>query len=72
MCGQNCVYCLRPMTATRTTADGDATEYRCEPCGYSHVLKASAPGDAFEFFPDDIEAMVSNDIKPLFPQTGKR
>ena len=50
-----CDYCKRQMKPARVSDDGDATEYRCRPCGYSHTLKRSEPDSAFAFFPDDIK-----------------
>jgi hypothetical protein len=67
-----CDHCRRMMVPMRTSADGDSTEYGCRRCGYFHTLKASRPGEAFAFFPEDIRACITPDLKPLFPQIGRR
>jgi hypothetical protein len=36
-----------------------------------HTRKPNVPA-AYAFFPDDIARIPSSDVKPLFPQTGKR
>ncbi len=71
MCSNECPWCRGPATATRTSADGDATEFQCD-CGAAHTLKRSQPGATFAFFPPDIEACSSPDVKPLFPQANRR
>jgi len=67
MINKSCPWCggVEPSRVTRV--DRGCTEWQCSGCGGRWTVKDDHPGEAFAFFPSDIDAAFGDDnVKPIF------
>jgi hypothetical protein len=62
-----CPWCgtVRPAKVTRVDDARGCHEWECSGCGMRWTVKDGHPGEAFAFWPADIDATLDNDLQPL-------
>lgn len=65
MIDKPCPWCgtVQPARVTRT--DTGAAEWECSGCRGRWTVKNDHPGEAFAFWPADVDAAESEEIEPL-------
>jgi hypothetical protein len=68
MMDKSCPYCeqVQPARVTRVDDGRGCAEWECSACGQRWTVKDDHPGAAFAFWPDDIDAALSDDVESLF------
>ena len=60
-----CCWCHQTGPHVRTRMHDEGVEWKCLQCGQRFTMKEGDPDHAYLFFPGDIYALSSDDIKPL-------
>jgi NAD-dependent SIR2 family protein deacetylase len=61
-----CPWCERVINApVLTRQHDDGNEYQCPDCGKRHVRRKDDEEFVYYFFPGDVLAMESHEVKPL-------
>jgi hypothetical protein len=66
MIDKRCPCCdtVQPASVTRTNTN--CAEWECSGCGGRWTVKNGHAGEAFVFWPPDIDAAFDNSLEPLF------
>ena len=67
MIDKPCPWCQTVQPASVTRVDSGCAEWKCSGCGQRWTVKDGYPGEAFAFWPPDIEQALSDDLEPFFP-----
>jgi hypothetical protein len=69
MIDKRCPICNTVQSARVSRVDTGCAEWECSGCGGRWVVKDGHPGEAFAFFPADIEAAESDEVEPFFEES---
>jgi hypothetical protein len=65
MIDKRCPWCDTVQAARITRIDAGAAEWQCAGCGGRWTIRDDHPGEAYVFYPRDIDEAFNDAIEPL-------